>query len=157
MTGYSGTWPSFDYATIAYSAGGVALWTNYYNGPANGPDAPMNESWLPGSWLAIGRDGAVYVTGSSDGNYSDFTAYDYATIKYVWRPHLAVQPLTAASSTVNLTLSAPSNSPWHILRAPTITGPWTNLGVSLIGTNGSISFRDANPPANGAFYRIAPP
>ena len=156
VTGLSGSWPSSDYATIAYSAGGVALWTNYYNGPANGPDIPMAESWIPGSWLAIGRDGAVYVTGSSDGDYSDFTAYDYATVKYVWRPHLAIEPLAPGSSTVNLSLSAPTNSSWSIQRALTPAGPWTDLRSSLTGPNGSASFTDPNPTANGAFYRVAP-
>lgn len=134
----------------------MALWTNYYNGPANGPDGPFNESNLPDSFLAIGRDGAVYVTGSSDGLEGDFTTYDYATIKYVWRPYLAIGPLTPGSSTVNLTLSAPTNSSWSIQRAPTPAGPWSDLRSSLTGPNGSASFTDPNPPADGAFYRVAP-
>ena len=152
VTGSSiGPGSSYDYATVAYSAAGVPLWTNRYNGPANGPDQPaLNKC------LAIGRDGAVYVTGSSDGHYGSQTISDYTTIKYVWRPYLAIQPLTAGSSTVNLTLSGPANSPWSIQRALTVSSPWTNLGVSLIGTNGSVIFPDANPPAKGAFYRAIP-
>ena len=64
----------WDYATIAYSGAGVPLWTKRYNGPVevlyNGP------VYLPGggyskSSLAIGSDGAVYVTGASeDGLFS---------------------------------------------------------------------------------------
>ena len=50
-----------DYATIKYSAAGVPLWTNRYNGPANGDDQAV----------AAGVDGS--------GNGYD---YDYATLKY---------------------------------------------------------------------------
>ena len=39
VTGYSrGSGGDDDYATIAYSSAGVALWTNRYNGPGNGDD-----------------------------------------------------------------------------------------------------------------------
>ena len=44
---------------------GVPLWSNVYNGPADGHDQPQASSSL-----AIGPDGAVYVTGASDGNYT---------------------------------------------------------------------------------------
>ncbi len=141
-----------DYATIGYSGTGVPLWTNRYNGPAKGRNVPAIGG------LAVGRDGAVYVTGSSNGDYSGFGAVsDYATIKYVWRPYLSIQPLTAGSSTVNLSLSGPQSSSWSVQRALNITGPWTNLGVSLIGTDGLGTFSDASLPAQGAFYRVTQP
>jgi hypothetical protein len=147
-----------DYTTIAYSPGGTPLWTNVYNGPANGPDRPgLSSSLWPSKCLAIGPHDEVYVTGRSDGHYGDSMIYDYTTIKYVWRPHLEIQPLTAGSSAVNLTLSGPQSSSWSIQRALTATGPWTNMGVSLIGTNGRGNFHDANPPGSGAFYRTAQP
>ena len=153
VTGVSrGRGTADDYATIAYSGAGMPLWTNRYNGPANGNDEPG-----VGSCLAIGPDGAVYVTGASDGDYGVFTAYDYATVKYVWHPNLAIQPLVAGSSTVNLNVSGPPNSSWVIERALMITGPWTNLGLSLIGANGSGSFRDVDPSDKGAFYRVIQP
>src|SRR5205823_11556825 len=72
VTGYSiGTNGFYDYATIAYSGTGVALWTNRYNGPANNNDYARA--------VAVDAAGNVYVTGSSGD--SDFLA-DYATIKY---------------------------------------------------------------------------
>jgi hypothetical protein len=35
-----------DIATIAYSNAGVPLWTNRYNGPANGDDVPLTKQLL---------------------------------------------------------------------------------------------------------------
>src|SRR6185369_14498454 len=60
----------FDYVTIAYSGGGVPLWTNRYNGPENGYDFP--------SALAVDASGNVVVTGYSYGNFDS----DFATIAY---------------------------------------------------------------------------
>ncbi|MCI0748835.1 MAG: SBBP repeat-containing protein, partial [Verrucomicrobia subdivision 3 bacterium] len=152
VTGASLSIGSYDYATIAYSSTGGALWTNRYNGPANGDDQPGMKSCL-----AIGADGGLYVAGSSDGSYNSSTILDFATIKYVWQTQLAIQPLMAGSSTVNLTLSGAPNSSWSIERAVRISGPWTNLGPCLIATNGPGLFQDANPPAKGAFYRATQP
>jgi hypothetical protein len=72
VTGKSfGDGSGYDYATVAYSNGGVPLWTNRYNGPANGDDYAYT--------LATDRDGNVFVAGRSVGLG---TGYDYATIKY---------------------------------------------------------------------------
>ncbi len=72
VTGYSqGSGSGYDYATIKYSAGGIPLWTNRYNGPANSDDYA----------LAVAEDsnGSSFVTGYSTGNGS---GTDYTTIKY---------------------------------------------------------------------------
>ena len=51
-----------DYATMKYSGAGVPLWTNHYDGPGQGADAPQGKASL-----AVGPDGAVHVTDASDG------------------------------------------------------------------------------------------
>ena len=62
---------SSDYATVAYSNMGVALWTNLFNGPANAGDAATD--------VAVDGSGNVFVTGTSRGSNN---TYDYATIAY---------------------------------------------------------------------------
>jgi hypothetical protein len=72
VTGYSDD-GSFndDYATVAYTGTGTALWTNRYNGPADNLDEP----WA----LAVVGGTNVYVTGFS---YDPVTDYDIATVAY---------------------------------------------------------------------------
>ena len=59
-----------DITTIKYSPDGDALWTQHYNGPANGYDA--------GQAIAVDANGNAYVTG----NHTTATGLDCATLKY---------------------------------------------------------------------------
>ncbi len=64
---------SDDYATVCYSAAdGRALWTARYDGPARGADDAHRVAFS-------GDNDFVYVSGSSQGEGSDF---DYATVAY---------------------------------------------------------------------------
>jgi hypothetical protein len=146
VTGNStGSGGSYDYATIAYSGAGVPLSTNRYNGPVYIPGGAYSKSSL-----AIGSDGSVYVAGASE---DGLVSSDFFTVKYVWRPEIAIQLLSAISPKVNLMLSGAPSSSWTIERALEPTGPWTNLSALLIGLNGSAQFRDTNSPSPAAFYR----
>ena len=71
VTGSSGVYPNFDYATIKYSPSGETLWVRRYNGPANNSDVALA--------LSLDDSGNVYVGGASIGSG---TSYDFATIKY---------------------------------------------------------------------------
>lgn len=62
VTGYSGSVSNLsDFATIKYSAAGLPLWTNLYNGPGNGADNAYA--------IAADRHANVFVTGMSSSNY----------------------------------------------------------------------------------------
>jgi hypothetical protein len=97
----------YDYTTIAYSPSGTPLWTNFYNGPANADDGPMG--------LAAGPDGAVYVTGTSEGVHGGTTNSDFATIKYVPSPDiLFAGTKRLPDATCRLTLNAPTNVAYRL-------------------------------------------
>ena len=59
-----------DITTIKYSPDGDVLWTQHYNGPANGYDA--------GQAIAVDANGNAYVTG----NHTTATGLDCVTLKY---------------------------------------------------------------------------
>jgi uncharacterized delta-60 repeat protein len=67
------TYTNSDFLTIKYSSAGVPLWTNRYNGLANGRDQAVD--------LAVDTNGNVYVTGSSANSNVVPYDYDYLTIK----------------------------------------------------------------------------
>jgi uncharacterized delta-60 repeat protein len=72
VTGYSAaTNGNPDYATIAYSAAGVALWTNRFDGPGSGWDAATT--------IALDSLGNVVVSGYSSATNG---ATDFATVAY---------------------------------------------------------------------------
>jgi hypothetical protein len=71
VTGGSWNGSDLDYATVAYSNAGMALWTNHYSGPPNSIDGPRA--------IAVDSSGNVFVTGSS---YATNGYFDYVTIKY---------------------------------------------------------------------------
>jgi uncharacterized delta-60 repeat protein len=72
VTGESdGIVSGFDYVTIKYSASGVPLWINRYNGPSNGDDHAKA--------LAVDSSGNVFVTGSSSNASSGL---DWVTVAY---------------------------------------------------------------------------
>jgi hypothetical protein len=109
----SGASGSSDYATIAYSNSGVPLWTNRYNGPANGYDAPNT--------IAVDRNANVFVTGQST---STNGTYDIVTIKY----SSSIPPPRLDSQRLNNQLVLNwANAGFNLQTAPAVTGPFTNL------------------------------
>jgi uncharacterized delta-60 repeat protein len=122
-----------DYATIKYSGTGLALWTNYYNGPADGDDSHQTKLCL-----AIGPDGAALVTGGSDGTKSIATVYDYLTVKYISPPEIMTQPVNrtnSVGSTVTFAISATGSA--------SLKYQWQLNGTNLTN-GGSVSGASSN-------------
>ncbi len=118
VTGQSvGSDSSYDYATIAYSSAGVALWTNRYNGPGNSEDY--------GNAIAVDSSGNVYVTGGSASINSVPYNYDYATIKYSG-PGLSPIPLKYQIVSEEIVLSW-TNAAFDLQSAPAVLGAYTNI------------------------------
>jgi hypothetical protein len=149
VTGYSvGNASGYDYATIAYSSAGLPLWTNRYNGPANGGDLPQTKQSL-----ALGPDGSVYVTGASDAGVNG-TAFDFATVKYTaW----GIEPeLRIARSNTFVNLSWPTNALNFQLQVSTnlsLSNSWSLAADTRATNNGFISV--TIPATNsGRFFRL---
>jgi hypothetical protein len=117
VTGYStnqGT--GNDYATIAYSALGVPLWTNWYSGPGNGDDS--------GYAMATDGSGNVFVTGWS-WNGSN---YDIATIKYSSSVPSTLQPIPLSIQKYSqFAVLSWSNPAFGLQAAPAASATFTNL------------------------------
>jgi hypothetical protein len=73
VTGTTYTGNSIEFATVAYSKGGVPLWTNRYKGPANDNEPAA---------ATIDSIGNVFVTGTSIQMTNPPYNYDYATVAY---------------------------------------------------------------------------
>jgi hypothetical protein len=135
-----------DIATIAYSNAGVPLWTNRYNGPANGDDVPLTKQSL-----ALGSGGSVYVSAASDNDFSGDTVFDFVTIKYVVSPSLGI-----ARSNAFAVLSWPAafgNFQLQESTNLTLANAWSSI-VSARSTNND--FISVTTPVIGVrkFFRL---
>ena len=142
---------SEDYVTIAYSNAGTPLWTNRYNGPANGSDSPEgNRS------LAVNPDGSVYVAGSSDGIYSADTAYDFVTIKYAISPpppELVIQQVTLDA----IRICWPTNAPNYVLEFKDQFSTnvfWTPVNAPFGIEGGNFCVTNQTEVSSARFYRL---
>ena len=126
VTGYSdrGGFTN-DFATVAYSSAGVALWTNRYEGPGD-----YNEPFA----LTVDSSGNVIVTGCSDAGDGN---YDWATVKY--SSSVAAAPRLDFQMLNNQLVLSWTNSDFHLQTAPLVTGSYTNLpGATSPYTNSFI-------------------
>jgi hypothetical protein len=136
-----------DIATIAYSNAGVPLWTNRYNGSANGDDVPLTKQSL-----ALGPGGSVYVAAASDGDYSDETIFDFAALKYV----VSGPSLLITRSNASVILSWPVTSlnlQLHVSTNLSLSNSWSLAAGTRTTNNGFISA--TIPTTNsGRFFRL---
>ena len=139
---YGGTNTDYDYATVAYSSAGVALWTNRYGGSGNAADFV--------SAMAVDSSGNVFVTGSSDS--------DYVTIKYsssLTPPRLSI--VRDGSGGWFIRHTGVPDVKYRLQRAASLSGPWSDVATNTAPASGLIEYQETNPPPSGAFYRAIQP
>ena len=141
-----------DFATISYSNAGLPLWTNRYNGPANGFDIPVTRRSL-----ALGSNGSVYVTGASDMDSSEKTLFGFATVRYA--PLTSAHILQIERLNTSVVISWPVASGSLQLQENTrlsLPEGWSPVLAAQTTNNNYIS---AELPAAGSrkFFRLGPP
>jgi uncharacterized delta-60 repeat protein len=127
-----------DFATIKYSNNGVALWTNRYNGPANGVDSPDTKFCI-----AVTPGGAVHVAGASDGNATSTTNFDYAVVKYVTVSPILLDPLSFTNSSFGFSFTNTPGAGFTVFASTNAALPlsaWSNLGPAVESPAGSGQF-----------------
>ena len=148
VTGYSYNGTNDDYYTAKYAApDGALLWEKRYHGPPK--DDPVDD--FDGAvGLALAPNGMVVVTGHSVGTTD---TSDYATVVY-WEnlPSVSIAKIPAG---IRLSFPGVAGHSYQVLRAPTVTGPWSTNATPFAITNGIIEYIDTAPLPGSAFYRTA--
>ena len=145
VTGISHNGTNDDYYTAKYGGSdGALLWEKRYNGPANGNDVVGSRRCL-----ALGPNGMVAITGSSQGSFGS----DFATV--VYRENLPAVSIVRVPTGVRLRFPGVAGHSYQVLRAPAVTGPWSTNATLTAATNGLIEHLDTNAPPGSAFYRTA--
>ena len=129
-----------DYATIKYSSAGVPLWTNRYNGPANGTDLSLA--------VAVDSSNNVIVTGTS---HSSGSGYDFATIKYICVRPPVMTGLQLTSGTFQLRVDEVLQPGTLVIEAATNLAGWAAIFTNTTPTN-VLFYTD--PKASNYFRRF---
>jgi len=135
-----------EYATLAYSGAGTALWTSRHKGTGNGGDRATA--------IAVDSSGNVFVTGASAGTNGSLDSYDCVTIKYsaiVPPIHLAIVP--DGSGGYSIRVQGTAGVTYALQRTQSLTGPWSTCAPQTAPASGLLEFHDLFPPSDRAFYR----
>lgn len=100
-----------------------------------------NFQGTPLAGLMLASDGAFYDT-------------MYGLI-YSLLPPTVMRPPSLSGISSALSFLGVAGRTYGIQRAPTPSGPWSDLGNSLVDSNGVGAFQDLTPPPTNAFYRTS--
>src|SRR6185436_14850865 len=135
----SGRWSevNVNWFTLKYAASdGRLLWEKRYPRTV-GEYYSLNTSRR----LAVGPNGIVAVTGSSDGEL----------VTVVYREGLAAVSIDKVPTGARLRFTGESGQTYLIERAPAVGGPWEIINRQIAPVDGLIEYHDMNPLKNQAF------
>jgi len=107
-----------------------------------------SDGGSPWAGLLLASDGTFYGTASGGGSIGRGTIYSLL-------PPTVMRALSPSGATSQLSFLGVAGRTYGIQRAPSPSGPWSDLGTSLVDTNGIGGFQDFTPPPAGAFYRTS--
>jgi uncharacterized delta-60 repeat protein len=70
-------------------------------------------------------------------------------------PPIRLAPPAIGEGTVSFSVTGIQGETFDVQRAPSPEGPWNTIGTVEIAQDATGSFEDINPPADGAYYRMA--
>jgi hypothetical protein len=70
---------------------------------------------------------------------------------------IVLQRPVVSQSGVQLNFTGAPNTLYYVLRAPSVTGPWSTNGTTLSGSGGQAAYTDPSPLPGAAFYRVFRP
>jgi hypothetical protein len=114
---------------------------------------------VSGDTVVVGADLESSSATGVNGNQSDNTAH-YAGATYVFTgvglgPRLALAPDFSGGYLLGFN-GAPEIT-YRLQRAPSVTGPWSDLVTNTAPASGRIEYHETSPPPGAAFYRTAQP
>jgi len=151
VTGSStGSGSFFDYATVAYSGAGVPLWTNRYNGPANGDDLVTTKYCL-----AIAPDGVVVAGYSDVAPLPGVTVNDFAVVKYLINLTISLPDITSQPQSVTLGCGdGPAVFSVTASGGPSLSYQWYLNGALLAGATASNHVVNLATPTTAGGYTV---
>lgn len=112
---------------------------------------------------AITNAGNMSFNGISFGAFNNYVAIDEVRLGATWSDVLGlpgtITMMTPAKQGANWVVQFAGNPAftYRVLRATTLTGPWTELGTATPLENGVGTYTDTAPPPSQAFYRVVTP
>jgi hypothetical protein len=134
-----------DLVIIKYTGSGVPLWTNLYNGPANGDET--------GPSISFAADNSIIVAASSDGDSYGKHHYEFVTLKYATTPpSLTISVTNPLQPPVVSWYSAFTN--YTLQSSSDLRANWQNEPGTIV-TNGWRRIFHPNSGAPQMFYRLS--
>lgn len=138
---------AFHFVTLALASGsGLPLWTNRYNGPANGDDVPRG--------IASGSNGSVYMTGWSNSDPGPNTVTDFLTVN----TQSMLPPRVVTPTTTNAVARWHGNATFTLVAAGTmpLDYQWLRDGafLSATATNRGLTLTNLTGADQGAALRV---